>query len=228
MIAILAGMLLPALNKARNKAKQASCMNGLKQLGLIAPQYSQDFGDQIVPIKVNRKPASPNLYSGYNFMHWHFLLYDTGYLAGPELFFGCPNTTNVRNAKDWSAAFRSSFGYNEHVNQNCYQVGTGRNNEMSNKVGRIKHPSQLFFFMDSVETNQASAPTASPFVMINAYNSGSGQGHPYARHDNMVNIMMFDGHVEARQFNNFYSFTTQLDLPGWKFADNPQSWRGDL
>ena len=43
IIAILAGMLLPALSLARAKAKSASCRSGLRQLGLAAGMYDQDF-----------------------------------------------------------------------------------------------------------------------------------------------------------------------------------------
>jgi len=48
IIAILASMLLPALQKAREKALQASCVSNEKQLSLAALMYAQDF-DQYLP-----------------------------------------------------------------------------------------------------------------------------------------------------------------------------------
>ena len=48
IIAILAAMLLPALNKARAKARDIACVNNLKQLGLSITQYSMDNNDYYV------------------------------------------------------------------------------------------------------------------------------------------------------------------------------------
>ena len=44
ILAILAGLLLPALNSARKTAKSAACKNNLKQLGLGFFQYEQESG----------------------------------------------------------------------------------------------------------------------------------------------------------------------------------------
>ena len=49
IIAILAGLLLPALNKARDKARAIHCTNNLKQQGLAFMQYAGDFEDWICP-----------------------------------------------------------------------------------------------------------------------------------------------------------------------------------
>ena len=50
IIAILAAMLLPALSKAREKARQATCINNLKQIGIGTHMYTDDFGDFFPPV----------------------------------------------------------------------------------------------------------------------------------------------------------------------------------
>ena len=52
IIAILAGMLLPALNAAREKARSVHCLNNQKQIGLAIHSYSIDYNDYIPGAKI--------------------------------------------------------------------------------------------------------------------------------------------------------------------------------
>lgn len=101
IIAILASMLLPALGKAREKAKTISCLSNLKQIGTMTMMYA-DANMGYFPVTwANTAEAAPN-----NFTTWCFLLLNKSLKTTNSLIgnpnegkvFACPNDTYTRTA----------------------------------------------------------------------------------------------------------------------------------
>ena len=72
IIAILASMLLPALNKAKGKAYSALCQANLKQLGIGIVNYADD-NDDVLPCTFHTNP-DPGLWDISNVFYWHWQL----------------------------------------------------------------------------------------------------------------------------------------------------------
>jgi len=80
IIAILAAMLLPALSKARERARAAVCMNNLKQIATAIGIYEQDY---------DRRPFISGNIIEYNKL-WYQLLYGLKYVTNYQMF-RCPS-----------------------------------------------------------------------------------------------------------------------------------------
>src|SRR5437867_1281414 len=74
IIAILAGLLLPALARAKGKAKSMQCLNNGRQIGLAYTMYAIDQNDTTVPLEIIG-PITPDLYvRGPDTIWWPDLL----------------------------------------------------------------------------------------------------------------------------------------------------------
>jgi prepilin-type N-terminal cleavage/methylation domain-containing protein len=93
IIAILAAMLLPALAKAKDKAKRIGCVNNLKQLGYGSMMYAQDFNGHLSgPTWINNSVAGwPNTdrSASDDDLNWLY----PGYVKGFGSYV-CPSTQN--------------------------------------------------------------------------------------------------------------------------------------
>ncbi|MHB8996675.1 MAG: DUF1559 family PulG-like putative transporter [Armatimonadota bacterium] len=104
IIAILAAILFPVFAKAREKARQSSCLSNTKQLALAFMQYSQDY-DERLPMYVD---------SGYQFatMGWYNTIQP--YIKNTQLL-KCPSATAGTHATDYGVIFPTVCGVGSSV-----------------------------------------------------------------------------------------------------------------
>ncbi len=109
IIAILASLLLPALGKAKETAKQTACASQLRQVWLCQNSYSDDNNDWVVPYRQAGSPWAKNYIWIYYLREYHGLPSQATDL--PRSFLRCPSDGDVLSAT-WASWTPSSYGLN--------------------------------------------------------------------------------------------------------------------
>lgn len=151
IIAVLAALLLPALNKARERAQKISCLNNLKQLGQLAHHYAGDFKDHIIT-KDN----------GSSTRSWTVYYRDAGYLKTVyEPFLYCPARRRPENTEP-NVAFRV-YGslYLRDSDMPYYRNEYGdfklpQSEGVIYQLSRLRAPARMPLFIDSIDIGAAN------------------------------------------------------------------------
>jgi len=107
IIAVLAGMLLPSLSKAKSVALSTSCKNNMRQFGISANLYSSDNNDYLVPM------------NGYKFNFWwtSVAAKKFNYLGDPKALI-CPAQEKTASFDGYS--IKTNYAYNLYIGEQGY------------------------------------------------------------------------------------------------------------
>jgi len=211
IIAILASMLLPALNKARARAKAIACMSNLKQVGLMLNQYADD----------NDSWTLSAYFRGYP---WARMLLYMGYANGPK--------TGPDNKSTLALICPAYYPYGKYVSDNytygmrkvssyhtffkisgspvMYAKSTDGRTVIPNGVATYsgwKNPSCVWLVADSKWSNTSDKQG----YYIDLYGSSTGK-LMHMRHNNAANNLYADLHVAPIK-------AAEAPLKGIKFYD---------
>ena len=181
IIAILAGMLLPALNNAREAGRASRCMNNLKQIGHGIIQYADSSDDWL--------PRSQAIYYSAKFING----YDPKVLGSPSTYKGTPALFRCDTAQwIWNDIHPNDWrGFYGNYTEN---QGLFRADRKNIKMTAVKKASMTGMFWEGNKKSQPQTyegASGSYCVII----SKGGSWFLDWRHNNGMNIGYLDGHA---------------------------------
>lgn len=190
IIAILAGMLLPALSKAKAKAKAMKCVNNLKQMGLAYVMYCHDYGK---PIPYDSSTSNTFWMGQVRGNH-----------AGVDDIRLCPNTEvkpgntwgDYKTAwgpsiGGWGGTLSGSYALNHWTQPNSPFI-TGAADQDKFLRTPESGPQEMVVFMDSIWVDFAHRPDTAAPPHLRGANTTSGRV-VMSRHNGGIQQARLDG-----------------------------------
>ena len=226
IIAILAAMLLPALAKAKEKAKQTQCLNNFKQMGLATMIYAGDNGDVVVYINY-QNPGQPG---GTGPLDWYLQL-AVSFAGGAtpqasmlkcQTMYACPSSFYSRygltNDPPWKYnsnagwPYICDYGYNSAAH-NYVDEQAGKTVYLP-KLSAVRHTSQTPWIHELVYQNNFawwsfplnSVSTVLKYATDKAAYAAGADTYFTERHSGGGNILWFDGHVSYMKYDSYITF----------------------
>jgi len=175
IIAILAALLLPALSKARARAKSAVCINNMKQIGLGFQMYAENWNGWLWRAGWKTGTFIPNYYQ--------------------QSILVCPGYPPYKyNASYPMATYGMRTAHPVYI-----RYDPSRTDYL--KMDNLRYPSNYIILMDSAFSPAWTYGSYSQYHGYQwesiGYRSGADAGLIHFRHNNMANVLFWDSHVES-------------------------------
>jgi prepilin-type N-terminal cleavage/methylation domain-containing protein/prepilin-type processing-associated H-X9-DG protein len=198
IIAILAAILFPVFAKAREKARQTSCLSNVKQIILGHLMYAQDYDELMCPTRLRYG-------GGDNRAIWAYGIQP--YLKNTQLLL-CPSWITGASWYEVAAwgPMRVSYGHN------CYAAGT----YAGNPLAYFARPAETILIVDygngCIKANSTNCGCAGGAVCPVNYATAQWTTGTAGRHNEGSNCGMVDGHAKWRKGSDLM----KLSVTDWR------------
>ena len=197
IIAILAAILFPVFAKAREKARQSSCLNNVKQITLGLMQYTQDYDERFTGGASTHwgdvgtgYPGYPNQpYGGYVDAIYPYVKNVQVFICPSDSLKDCLSNANVGGAHTYGSNYLPGTYPNQQLSYvyNYYFQSTNRT------LGSIDAPAETCLMAEGIQRPYIYyVGTASPYYL----NVAEARMLGGCRHNEGMNIGYVDGHAK--------------------------------